>query len=89
MSVIAHFSHAVFVVYLGVYVGSCTHKYDESASLANQCICMFVACSGVCMLMCVHTQCAYVLMHITGGKCHKYHFCHDEHIFVIIKVSLS
>ena len=52
MSVIAHFSHAVFVVYLGVYVGSCTHKYDESASLANQCICMFVhavvyACSRV------------------------------------------
>ena len=50
MSVIAHISHAVFVVYLGVYVGSCTHKYDES--LANQYICMFVhamvhACSRV------------------------------------------
>ena len=64
MSVIARISHTVFVVYLGVYVGSCTHKYDESGESVHLYVC---ACSGACMLTCVHTLCAYVLMHV--DKC--------------------
>ena len=64
MSVIAHISYTVFVVYLGVYVGSCTHKYDESGESVHLYVC---ACSGACMLTCVHTLCAYVLMHV--DKC--------------------
>ena len=33
----------------------------------------------------LHKQSEYKVGNITGGSCHKYHFCHDKRVFVLTK----
>ena len=62
----------------------CTGLYGS----VNEGVCICVHTLHVCMCKFVrvlfrHRKC------IIGGSCHKYHFCHDKHIFVMKNTCLS